>query len=304
MDREKDSLRNWMIFSRSEKYGITLLLFLLIILITIRVIQKHRNTYQYDVESVFVGSSGNNQDLFSLHNKNSEQVYSSKISGKYTHIGVVFDPNKATMQELRDQGIPTHISARIIKYREKGGVFYQPADLYKIYGIDSLLVEELLDWMVIETISNRSNTYPAQKESAPYLQQNEKLEINTADSSLLCNLQGIGPVLSRRIIRYRNLLGGYYTIEQLNEVYGISDSLLTTLYDQLTVDTSILRTLAINTATFNELKLHPYLSAYEAKAILSYRRLIGQFTTCDELVKYYILSDNTYRKVRSYLSLN
>ena len=130
------------------------------------------------------------------------------------------------------------------------------------------------------------------------------MEINSADSSIFCKLSGIGTVLSRRIIRYRDILGGFRTIEQLKEVYGINDSLFTTIADNLLVDTTRICKLALNTAGFDELKRHPYLSNYEVKAILSYRQLIGPFTAFDELVENYILSENTYRKVKSYLSLN
>jgi DNA uptake protein ComE-like DNA-binding protein len=87
-------------------------------------------------------------------------------------------------------------------------------------------------------------------------------------------------------------------------VYGINDSLITTIANNLSVDTSRINKLALNSADYNELKRHPYFTSYEVKAILSYRRLIGPFTAYNELVENYILSEKTFQKVKSYLSLN
>jgi DNA uptake protein ComE-like DNA-binding protein len=215
-----------------------------------------------------------------------------------------FDPNHASIEELRAQGIPAPIAHRISNYRLKGGVFCMATDLYKIYGIDSLLVQELLRWIVIEDYRKPRQTIDAKSDSSSSAKRKVQVEINTADSIAFAWLPGIGPVLSRRIINYRNVLGGFYTIKQLNEVYGISDSLLMTFADNLTVDTSKISRLALNSASLSDLRKHPYINAYEARAILSYRELIGPFTAYDQLIDNYILSEENYRKVRSYLSLN
>lgn len=303
MIRENNPLRNWLVFSRSEKRGIAFLLILIVILLAVRFLQKNNiGNKAIEVENQ---SEINVKSKFTYQNKLGDTSSKSLLISSTPSIapGEIFDPNEADMEELIDQGIPENIAGRIINYRLKGGVFYEPADLYKIYGIDSLLVTELLPWVIIKVTRPVNLTCTSSYEL--YLINSDiKVEINSADSSIFCKLGGIGPVLSRRIIKYREILGGYYSIEQLSEVYGISDSLLSTFAHNLSIDTSMIEKMDINSATYYELRKHPYLNNYEAKSILSYRRIIGPFTTYEELVENYILSENTYRKVRSYLSLN
>jgi competence ComEA-like helix-hairpin-helix protein len=299
MNRENDSLRKWLVFSRSEKRGISILLIIIFLLITIRIVQKNYNKKEYEI----IRNQSELTDITkNISNKDHSQL-SDISTNRFVPIGIQFNPNKANLKELIKQGIPVDIAKRIIKYRSKGGVFYKPSDLFKIYGIDSILVVELIPWMVIsETRQSGERNTPSYEISAsrPIIQ----IEINSADSSAFCKLTGIGPVLSRRIIKYRELLGGFYSYEQLSEVYGISDSLLSNFSQNLLIDTSLIKRIAINSATYSELKRHPYLTSYEVKAILSYRRLIGPFTDREELIENYIISENTYRKIRSYLSLN
>ncbi len=304
MNRDNNPIRNWLVFSVSEKRGISVLLVLLLILLTIRFVQKQKSNHQLRLveiqNEIPSGSSSYTENEF-VDSLSLRHFHSSR---SFTPKGESFNPNNASLEELIDQGIPEEISRRIIKYRKKGGVFNKPADLYKIYGIDSLMVTELLNWVVIEAIQKPTQVYQTQKNQSYSMRHREVVEINSADSLLLCELPGIGSVLSSRIIRYRNILGGFHTTEQLKDVYGISDSLFISIANDIEADTSVVKKLSLNSATLVELQKHPYLTNYEAKAIMSYRRLIGPFTSCNELVDNYILSENTYRKVKVYLSLN
>lgn len=304
MNRENDSLHNWLVFSKSEKRGITILLILVGIFITIRYIQKSKIGHKTSVIAIQSEVPSKNELRSQNNSIWTTDSLSSNFSTSYSAHSEIFDPNDATVEDLIDQGIPTHIANRIINYRLKGGVFYKAADLYKIYGIDSFLVTELLPWIVIKATRPPGQMHTPSSAISNPAKSKVLIEINSVDSSVFCLLPGIGQVLSRRIIRYREILGGFHAIEQLNEVYGIDDSLFTSIAGHLIVDTSMINKLALNSADFNELKSHPYLSNYEAKSILSYRKLIGPFTAYNELVENYILSENTYQKVRSYLSLN
>lgn len=98
-----------------------------------------------------------------------------------------------------------------------------------------------------------------------------EIELNTADSIQLQELQGIGPGFARRIIIYREKLGGYYAKEQLMEVYGFTDKLYNLIKSDVTVDASKIRKMNVNRMDISLLKRHPYISYYEAKAIYDYR---------------------------------
>lgn len=91
-------------------------------------------------------------------------------------------------------------------------------------------------------------------------------------------LKGIGPSLTRRIIKYRSMLGGFYSVEQLKEVYGMPDSTISQVAGHITVDASLVTKLLVNQAGFNELRRHPYLTFQSTQAIINYRAKHGRLS--------------------------
>ena len=128
-------------------------------------------------------------------------------------------------------------------------------------------------------------------------------ELNSADSLDLVQLRGIGPVFSRRIIRYRQLLGGYVDKQQLLEVYGMTDTLYRKISPYLTLDTTAVIKLNLNTSTLQQLKSHPYLSYYQAKSIVNYRQSNGPFRHVGDIRKISLIDDTTYRILSPYLEI-
>ncbi|MCQ2350477.1 MAG: helix-hairpin-helix domain-containing protein [Paludibacteraceae bacterium] len=125
------------------------------------------------------------------------------------------------------------------------------------------------------TATNIVNTKKTAVSSGNYRHYNKRevgtIELNTADTILLQELKGIGPGFARRIFKYREQLGGFYAKEQLLEVYGFSDSLYNLIKERITVDETKIRKRNINTESISTLKRHPYISYYEARAIIEYR---------------------------------
>jgi DNA uptake protein ComE-like DNA-binding protein len=132
--------------------------------------------------------------------------------------------------------------------------------------------------------------------------QFKKIELNLCDSAELERLPGIGPVLSARIIKYRNLLGGYFSVDQLKEVYGLRDSTYMIIYSRLTADSSLIRKININTAGFIELNRHPYIERAEAQAILKFRELTGRIEDVSRLVEEKIVTGDKASRILPYLS--
>ncbi len=97
------------------------------------------------------------------------------------------------------------------------------------------------------------------------------LELNSADTLQLQELRGIGPAFARRIVAYREKLGGYYAKEQLMEVYGFSAELYEKVKNQVKVNPSLIKKIDVNAYDIGYLKRHPYISYYEAKAIVDFR---------------------------------
>jgi competence protein ComEA len=130
-----------------------------------------------------------------------------------------------------------------------------------------------------------------------------KLEINSADSTDLLKINGIGPVFSRRIIKYRNMLGGFYKVEQLKEVYGINNERYNSLHNYFLVDTTKIIRINLNNCSLFDLEKHPYISTFEAKAIIHYRKFKKSIQNINELKVNQLLSDSSYNKVSHYLTV-
>jgi len=127
------------------------------------------------------------------------------------------------------------------------------------------------------------------------------IELNSADSAGLIPLPGIGPVFAGRIIRYRELLGGYHRTSQLSEVYGMKLETVKLIEPFLTLDTSLVRKIPVNEAAFRQLLRHPYLEYNDVKAIVNYRDAMGMITSLEEIREHALLADSIFERVQCYL---
>jgi len=132
--------------------------------------------------------------------------------------------------------------------------------------------------------------------------QRQPIDINSSDSATLVKLPGIGPVLSARIIKYRNFLGGYARIDQLKEVYGLPEETYEIVKGRVFADTTLVKKININTAEYKEVSRIPYLEKYEVTSILKYRQLSGRINSLEELTGNKILTPEKAAKMGAYLS--
>ena len=130
------------------------------------------------------------------------------------------------------------------------------------------------------------------------------MDINTADSIALIALPGIGSKLSRRIINFRDKLGGFYKVEQIGETFGLADSTFHTIKDYIEINTREIRKININTASVEEMKLHPYLRFSIANAIVQYRAQHGNFVNVADIKKIMIITEEVFEKIIPYLTTN
>lgn len=123
-------------------------------------------------------------------------------------------------------------------------------------------------WYVWDTVTVQVKSVRYAAKSRPL----EPLDLNTLDSTGLVQLPGIGPATAIKIIRYRERLGGYTQISQLTEIEGLPDSLMKWF---IITDTVPIRKVPVNKATLTELRRHPYLDFYQARAIVEFRNERG-----------------------------
>ena len=189
----------------------------------------------------------------------------------------------------------------------KGGRFYKPEDIGKIWGLHEDEVKRLLPYVRIE--SKPENKF-APERTVPTTNTYEKpkftiatVDINEADTSAFIALPGIGNKLANRIIAFREKLGGFYKVEQVAETYALQDSVFQKIKGKLVISNSNVKKMNINNATMDELKVHPYIRYNIANAIVQYRNAHGNFLSVNDLKKIMIITDDIYNKVAPYLTV-
>ena len=169
-------------------------------------------------------------------------------------------------------------------------------DVKKMYCISPVLYASLDPYIQIA-----QENKPTEKKEHTI----EKLliELNSADTASLDKLKGIGPAFAKRIIKYRDMLGGYAHTEQLLEVYGFDTAKYNALSKNIFVDATQIKKLNINTATSDEMKKHPYLKFNLANLIVNYRKMHGNYKTADEIKKIDLVDEKLFVKLIPYVTV-
>jgi competence protein ComEA len=276
-----EPIKNWFGFTRRERRSSFLLLIILSVIIGIRYFVPEKNIEIKDFTAGFNSLSG------------FEESDTADLSAKVHPFP--FNPNTASYDTLMRLGFAAKEARTIISYRNKGGKFRKPADIKKIYGIEQDKADKLIPFVEVEAdTSGKAKFKPAPQKIIT-------IEINSCDSSELVRLPGIGPVLSARIIKYRRLLGGFATTEQLREVYGLSGETFDLIRGRVSADTSLISRINVNTADYRALTRLIYFEKFEITSVLKYRELKGRINSVEELVENKIITGEKGDKVSPYL---
>lgn len=212
-----------------------------------------------------------------------------------------FDPNTLTEKGWLKMGLPEKLIRTILNYTAKGGHFYQKEDLQKIYGLTVSQYTALEPFISIppkpKTVFGLSAFKNIRYEKPPV----QPVELNSIDSAGLEALRGIGPVFAMRILRFRDLLGGYAKREQLHEVYGLDSSLYQLILPFVKVDPDKIKRIDINQCPLPALKKHPYIGYYIAKAIADYRVKHVKFRSVDEVCLLPGMTPEKFKQLSPYL---
>ncbi|MEA3450291.1 MAG: helix-hairpin-helix domain-containing protein, partial [Bacteroidota bacterium] len=174
------------------------------------------------------------------------------------------------------------------------GIFKKKEDLKKIYSISDKQYQKYEKFIVIDE-KLPDNESPIEKI--------EFVELNSATTKQLSTLPSVQNYLAERIIKYRNLLGGFYSSQQLKEVYGFKDKNYTQIKNYLTIDLNKIKKININFAEYKEIISHPYIDKKITLSILNYKQKNGFYSSLNQLVKNNVLSKEEYEKLKYYLSV-
>lgn len=208
----------------------------------------------------------------------------------------LFNPNGLPEADWVRLGLSPAQARSVKNFEEKGGFFKTKEDVKKLYVISPEKYQQLEPYIVI----------PASKDSAAGTEKkihNFIYELNTADTSQLVKVNGIGPVFAARIVAYRNRLGGFHHKEQLKEVYGIDEAKYRAVQSSFKVDTSYITKINVNTAEASDLKRHPYITPAVANAIVNYRKTHGLFKQLSDIKQCRVVTEELYIKIAPYLTI-
>lgn len=217
-----------------------------------------------------------------------------------------FDPNTLDEQGWFKLGLRDRTIKTILNYVSKGGRFRKPEDLERIYGLFPDEYERLRPYIRIATTESPAAAakWPEnQAASKPAGYKHPSVEINTADTSAWIALPGIGSKLAQRIVLFREKLGGFYSIKQVAETFGLADSVFLKIEPLLKLENTAVRKININTATAEELKAHPYLKWGLINALIAFRKEHGTFRKKEELKQVMAVTEEVYLKISPYLIL-
>jgi competence protein ComEA len=218
----------------------------------------------------------------------------------------LFDPNTVSLEGWIKLGISERAAQMILKYRSKGGRFYKAADISRIYGLRPSDINRLLPYVRIASNEEQKpgTVFSPAERYRPPRKTTATVEINAADSAALVALPGIGPALARRILIFRNKLGGFRSVMQVSETYGLPDSTFGKIRYLLRCDSSLIHKLNINTATKEELGNHPYVRHALANAIVQYRSQHGEYNSLEELSNLLQCTSEIMARIAPYLKVH
>ncbi|MCC5946677.1 MAG: helix-hairpin-helix domain-containing protein [Bernardetiaceae bacterium] len=205
-----------------------------------------------------------------------------------------FDPNTATEADWKQLGLPEFMAKRIVNYTEKGGEFRKKEDLKNIYGFKD---EDYVRLEPYIRISEKETVAPKETPKKDFF------DLNTADATTLQQIRGIGAVLSKRIIEYRENLGGFNSFEQLTDIYGLDAEVIDKIKAQTHLEKPILRKIKINQVDETKLKAHPYFKNYKQRqALFAYRNNHGKIRSATDFQNVGVWTKEELKKILPYLA--
>lgn len=232
--------------------------------------------------------------LFPGNNDSKETSFASKRKKDSLFY---FDPNVISFAQAVQLGFEAKCAHQLVNYRDKGGKFYKPGDLEKLYCMDKVLYSRLEKYIIIENSKENSKETSSTKKEKQV--EAISIEINSADSNEWIKLRGIGPGYARRILKYRTMLGGFTSIDQIKEVYNFPDSVYQSIKGNLTVNAALVQKLKVNAVDFKTMVHHPYIKYEGTKCIFALKR--DKKIKQEDLVNSSCFSRESLQKVLPYL---
>ena len=303
--------KDFFYYSRSERRAVYFLLFLIALLLVAIIFYSKRDNASFDLAENSAEVDSFLADVKKVKEHSAKESKDDCSDAHRTGLFFEFDPNSSDSIELSRLGLPSYVVKNVLKYRAKGGRFKTSASFSKIYGLTPELFAELEPYIRIpEQLSarKRKQVFPKtdsiriESHQQPFDKYSEgtKVNVNIADTIELKKIPGIGSVIARNIVAYRQRLGGFYDLEQLLEVRFFTPELL----EWFVLGDSQVNQLRINPESLDKLRAHPYLNFYQAKIIVEHRKKRGEIKSLSQLSLYEEFTEKDLKRLSAYFSFD
>ena len=284
------------VISKRSKRGL-----LVLILASLGLIFFPRVYMFFQKEEAFVINSEQIAEFERTHRKFEKRNYSNYYSKKkkYKAPDSKFNPNTFTLSDWMNLGLSEKQSVVVLKFTSRG--IYSEQDLKRIFVIPDVLFELIRDSVVYP---ERFQNSPNQESFKKQVNQITLINLNTADTTEFLKIYGVGVFYAKQIIRYREKLGGYFTKEQLFEVWKMTTEAYDKIKDHVFISEKDVKRININSVTIEELNVHPYLKWNQANSIVKMRMQRNGFKNIEEIKESVLIDSETYEKLFPYLSLH
>jgi competence protein ComEA len=308
-------LNDYFSFTKKERHGIIYIVSITIALIFLPLLfpyfSKEENIdtskFEKEIAQLQIDSTSKKTYLKSRNEYENDFANFEKDASVKKGEPFYFDPNTASVNDWIRLGVREKTANTIQKYISKGGKFYKPEDLKKIWGLSETDANRLIPYVSIQNNESKFQHYEEkkiiEKENYSGKKSIEKIDINIADSNTFIALPGIGSKLAKRIISFREKLGGFISIDQIGETYLLPDTTFRKIKPLLIINSKATKKININSASVDEMKAHPYIRYYVANAIFQYRQQHGNFQSVDEIKKIMTVTEDIYNKASPYLTI-
>jgi DNA uptake protein ComE-like DNA-binding protein len=312
-------------FTRREQGGIGILLLILLLLLILKPLIPHlvsvkdQDVQQFQRQAKQFLKEMDSLKRINIYNpcenlaKQEDTPHSISLTD-YLRNPFPFDPNKADKETLLKTGLSAFAVSNLLRYREKGGRIHSASAICKIYGTEEKWFDAVKKYIDIEEdveISKHDSSEIHHQDIQAFNYETEKrmeektlsIELNKTDSTELILCSGIGPSFARRIISYREILGGFYDKSQLLEVYGMDSARYMGFQHQVTVNPELINRMHLDTISFKGLLKHPYFEFYLVKAIFNYKDRQKGIDSIQELKNLPEIYPELFKKLSPYLSI-
>ncbi len=296
MSKKWDS--DWLDFSKKARRGAYVFLFIFLTLVFGKRIWSELVLKQ-DFSVEYYELKSNSVDYFQVFEENAKKSYSSKNKkSQFLAPDTLFNPNDYNKENWIKLGLSEKQAASIIKFRESGAVFRIKADIQKLF-----VVSEELYALIQDNIDLPDSLSKEQRKEVFKNYKPKPMGVNSIGAKKLQYVRGIGPFFANQIIEYRNMLGGFYSFDQILEINRFSPELVDSLKTRCFIDVDKIKKMDLNTVSSAELQGHPYFRLSVARDIVDLRTKKIRFKQVKDILQSEYIDQKLFNRISPYLEI-